>query len=393
MIGGVPDVPVVGCTDRGRRRRFAFGANNGARGDSRGACHCRYWRRCDHGLDNRQFERELTIGTDAQLVIQFAEQFDPTHQGAEISAVRLTLDLRCFFFGNIKERTIGASAEQHHGAQPLDQIAGKLTQVGARSGDIGDHLQRARQITGDQCVRQRRHFLHFAGAKQVPHLFERYGSATVCHQLVEHAERIAHTAGSGAGNRFGDARFQGDAFLSRDRPQVRRNRGNGMAVEDETLTARQDRRRHLVNFGRRQDKERVRRRLFERLQQRIERRRREHMHFVDDVDLGARNCRAELHALDDLARIFDACMRCSVHFDHVNGTSFGDGATRLAYAARTFRQRRGAVDGLRQQASNGRLADAARTGEQVGMRDPALRNRVPQRADDVFLPDQLIERL
>ena len=46
----------------------------------------------------------------------------------------------------------------------------------------------------------------------------------------------------------------------------------------------------------------------------IERRRREHMHFVDDVDLGARNCRAELHALDDLARVFDACMRCSVHF-------------------------------------------------------------------------------
>jgi hypothetical protein len=56
-------------------------------------------------------------------------------------------------------------------------------------------------------------------------------------------------------------------------------------LQVEALAAREDRRQHLLRIGRGEDELHVRRRLLERLQQRVERRRREHVHLVDDVDL------------------------------------------------------------------------------------------------------------
>ena len=53
-----------------------------------------------------------------------------------------------------------------------------------------------------------------------------------------------------------------------------------------------DRRRHLVRVGRRQDEDDVRRRLLERLEQRVERRVGQHVHLVDEVDLVLRRRRA-----------------------------------------------------------------------------------------------------
>jgi hypothetical protein len=50
--------------------------------------------------------------------------------------------------------------------------------------------------------------------------------------------------------------------------------------------------RDLVRLGRREDELHVRRRLLERLQQRVEGLRGEHVHLVDDVDLVAVALRA-----------------------------------------------------------------------------------------------------
>ena len=52
-----------------------------------------------------------------------------------------------------------------------------------------------------------------------------------------------------------------------------------------------------------------------------------------------------------------------------------------------------AVEALREDARDRRLADAARAGEQVRMVKPAAVQRIGQRRDDVLLPDQLAERL
>ena len=61
--------------------------------------------------------------------------------------------------------------------------------------------------------------------------------------------------------------------------------------ELEVLRPRPNRRQHLLRLSRREHELHMRRRLLERFQQRIERRRRKHVNFVDDVDAKLRSRR------------------------------------------------------------------------------------------------------
>ena len=61
--------------------------------------------------------------------------------------------------------------------------------------------------------------------------------------------------------------------------------------------------------------------------------RREHVHFVDDVDLVARLDRRVAHALDQLADIVDAGAAGRIHLDDVDMAVLGDGEAMGALAA------------------------------------------------------------
>ena len=91
-----------------------------------------------------------------------------------------------------------------------------------------------------------------------------------------------------------------------------------MRRRSKRMAARAHRDRHLLDLGGREQELDVLRRLFERLQQAVEGLLREHVHFVDDVDLGARRDRAIARVLDDLAHVVDAGVRGGVHLDHVD---------------------------------------------------------------------------
>ncbi len=137
----------------------------------------------------------------------------------------------------------------------------------------------------------------------------------------------------------------------------------------------------------------VRRRLFQCLQEGVERLLREHVHFVDDVDLVARRDRAIAHALDQLAHVVDAGARGGVHFDHVDMAVLGDRLAVLADAARIDGRSAGAVrpDAVQRagdDAGGRRLADAAHAGEHEGMGDAAGGDGVAQGAHHRFLADQ-----
>ena len=93
----------------------------------------------------------------------------------------------------------------------------------------------------------------------------------------------------------------------------------------EALAARQHRDRHLADFGGGEDELGVRRRLFQRLQQRVEGRARQHVHFVEDIDLVARRDRRVADGVVDLAHVVDAVMRGGVHLDDVEMAAFHDG--------------------------------------------------------------------
>ena len=78
----------------------------------------------------------------------------------------------------------------------------------------------------------------------------------------------------------------------------------------------------------------MRRRLFKRLEQRVEGVAAEHVDFVDDVNLVARrDCRIT-HRLDDFAHIVDPGVARGVHFDHVDVPPLGNCHAWFAHPAR-----------------------------------------------------------
>jgi len=140
------------------------------------------------------------------------------------------------------------------------------------------------------------------------------------------------------------------------------------------------------------------RRLFERLQQRVEGILRQHVHFVDDIDLVARRNRRVPHRLDDLAHIVDASVRRGVHLDDVDMPPLGDRHARLAHAARIDRGTTGAVQAdavqrLGDQPCSRRFPDAAHTRHQECMCQPVALDRIAERAHHRVLPDKFRKSL
>src|SRR5262249_18627701 len=97
----------------------------------------------------------------------------------------------------------------------------------------------------------------------------------------------------------------------------------------------------------------------------------------------------------DAPHVVHARVRRAVDLLDVDVDPRGDLGARRALEARLGGRSvlRRAVEGLREDARARRLADPADAREQEGMRDPALRDRVRERSRDVFLPDQVFERL
>ena len=74
----------------------------------------------------------------------------------------------------------------------------------------------------------------------------------------------------------------------------------------------------FVGFGRAEDELHVLRRLFERLQQGVEGLAREHVDFVDDVDLEPRPAGPHVDVLPQLADFVDAAVAGAVDLQHVH---------------------------------------------------------------------------
>ena len=75
-------------------------------------------------------------------------------------------------------------------------------------------------------------------------------------------------------------------------------------------------------------------RLFQRLEQRVERCRRQHVHLVDDVNFEARLWPARNGRFAQLAHFLDPAVARGVHLKHIETVSAGDLPAIIAYAAR-----------------------------------------------------------
>jgi hypothetical protein len=133
--------------------------------------------------------------------------------------------------------------------------------------------------------------------------------------------------------------------------------------------------------------------FLEGLEQRVERRRGQHVDLVDDVDLVLPAGRRVADVVAQLAHLLDAVVAGAVDFEYVEAVAGGDLAAGIAHAAGCGGGRVDAAERLGQDARGRGLADAARADEEVSVREPVLRDGVFEGTRDVFLADDVVENL
>src|SRR5262249_22447650 len=137
----------------------------------------------------------------------------------------------------------------------------------------------------------------------------------------------------------------------------------------------------------------VGRRFLQRLQQGVERRGREHVDFVNDVDLVPRPTRPELHVLADVAYLVDAAVAGPVDFQDVHVFAGGDALADLAAVAGRRRGPTDAVEGLGQDAGGGGLTHAPGPREEVGVGHAVAGQGIHQGLGGGLLADEIAELL
>jgi hypothetical protein len=166
-------------------------------------------------------------------------------------------------------------------------------------------------------------------------------------------------------------------------------------MQIETLTATQDCRQNFLRLGRRENKFHMCRRLLERFKQRVERSRRKHVHFVDQINFVATFCRGVSHVVAQLAHVLHAVIARAVDLDDVKAVACRDFAAVVANSARLhgWAGTVKAVERLRQNACRRSFPDAARADEKICVCEAILLDRILQRLRDMILSDQIVERL
>ena len=252
--------------------------------------------------------------------------------------------------------------------------------------------QGSRVALGEQ-PREPRHLPAIDRRKHRPGLI--FGDLTAAEgeQLIEQGETIAHAAVGGLGDELHRRVVEGDALRAEDGLDARADQRHGEALEVELQAAREHRDRQLLRVGGREQELHMRRRFFERLQQRVEGVRREHVDFVDEVDLVPAAGGRVLHVLEQLARVVDLGARGRIDFDEIDEPAFIDLATGGAFPARGRPRRHFAIEALGEDARDGGLAHAAGAGEEEGVMDAVGGERVGERLQHMLLAGELLEAL
>ena len=165
------------------------------------------------------------------------------------------------------------------------------------------------------------------------------------------------------------------------------------AAEVETLATARDGRGNFLRLGRGEDELHMRRRLLERLQQRVERPGGEHVNLVDEVDFVRPAGWRVGRALAEVADVFHAVVAGTVDLDDIQAAPLGDLKAGVAFSTRLGGGALLTIQRLRKDAGGRGFPDAARANEKIGLREALRVNGILQGAGDVVLPDNLGEGL
>ena len=203
---------------------------------------------------------------------------------------------------------VGRRIQLRHeqGTQASDQLAQQLRKIATTLGFFLDQRQRSRRVARQQGSGEIRHLLARSEPENIEHIFLNDPVTAECHQLIQHRLRVTHAAIGPLGDRPRGRLIKINALLARNVQQVIGNQLRRNRPQIETLTPRQNRRQNFVRLGGRKYEFHMRRRLFERLEQGIERRIRKHVDLVDVIDPKLTPTRRKFHRIPQLAHLLDA---------------------------------------------------------------------------------------
>ncbi len=215
------------------------------------------------------------------------------------------------------------------------------------------------------------------------------------HELVQHGEGIAHRTTAGPDDEGEHARSYGHVLLLAEKLEVLhqglgRHQSEGIVVRPGADGADD-----LVRLSGGEDEFDVFRRLFDDFQQRIEAGRGDHVGFVNDEDLVAVPDRGEGGAFAEIAGVIHATVAGGVDLDDVEGAGAAAGQLNaaVAFSAWSVRGAFGAIKAAGKDAGGRGFSAAAWAGKEVGVVDPVFAQGRHERLRDVFLPDNVRERI
>ena len=161
------------------------------------------------------------------------------------------------------------------------------------------------------------------------------------------------------------------------------------SLQVKALAARQDGDGDFADFRCGENEFDVGWRFLKGFQQGIEGALRQHVHFIDDVNLHPRLHRGITHRVDDLAHVVNAGVGGGVHFDHIHVARFQDGFALGGDVRHVDGGTCGVVQGPCNQPRRGGFAHTAHPRQHIGLRHPARGKGVRQGAHQRLLADQV----
>ena len=300
----------------------------------------------------------------------------------------------------VEQLAVADHLHEHYAAQVFNHLGNEFSEASSLEKQLVDQCQAGGYIFGRQGIDKCGYRFTGGAAQDLLHLFQGDCEVVipvgevgaVAGHLIEETYGVAHTALCATGNGEDRGFLDFETLFGSDVRQVGCDFGDRYAAEVEALAAAENGCGNAMGFGRREYETSIGGWLFERFQQGVECAGAEHVYFVDDVDLVAGLARLEADLFAEFSNVVDTVVAGSVDFDEVQHATFVDGGTVVA-AVTGLVLLVGAVQCFGKDSGGGGLAGAAGSGEQVGMCDPPVAQRVEEGGRHVFLAYDLVKGL
>ena len=276
-----------------------------------------------------------------------------------------------------------------HVMQQADQIGQHRFEIRRQLRQRLDFVHYLTDIARHQRAQNRQHAVARHRAQHVAHLGFTHCAAAKGNRLIQQAEAVAHAAVGAFGQQLQRGQFVLNAFGLQNVLQLAENVAHCHALQIELQAARQNGHRQFLRVGGSEQELDVRRRLFQRFQQRIETALGKHVHLVDQVHLVTPAGGRVLHVFQQLAGVVHPGARGGVDFNQVDIAALGNFGAGRAFATGCRSDAFFAIQRFGENARDGGFADTAGAGEQIGVVQPVFVQRIDQRALHVLLTNQL----